>query len=99
MGGLWLDLLTTAFIATYIVWGFTFAIHSLLILHKSKTAILWARKWYTPKGFMIETYVFSPIIYIAYFLFEVMPGMIGISDEVLKLDFDQLVQTAFYDTI
>lgn len=99
MDGVWLDMLTTAAIATYIVWGMTFSIHALLILHKSTSAIKWARHWYTPKNFMIEIYIFSPLLYIAYFFLELLPGMLGISSEILRLDFDDLMQTAFYDPL
>lgn len=89
-------LLLYAIIPIYIIWGFTFAFHALLIMHHSKSAIRWARKWYSEETFITELYLFFPIIYVAYFLFELLPGLLGMSDEILKININDLTRIVYH---
>ncbi len=58
---------------TYITWGFAFGIELLLVHNNTQTAMDWFKKYYTYKSFKREYYVFYPILWILYFLLDVMP--------------------------
>jgi hypothetical protein len=60
-------------ILTYITWGFAFSIELLLVHNDTSTAIEWFEKYYTFKTFKREYYAFYPILWIMYFLLDIMP--------------------------
>ncbi len=97
MGEYYLDLLIRAIILTYLVWGFAFSIHALLIMCRTKSAIKWARRWYSPKVFRLESFIFYPMIFIAYILFEMLPFFIGINKEPFRFNIDNLSNIVFYE--
>lgn len=99
MGEYYLDLLIKAVILTYLVWGFAFSIHALLIMCRTKSAILWARRWYSPKIFYLESIIFYPMIFLTYLLFEMLPLLFGFNRDPFRFDIDNLVNRAFYDEI
>ncbi len=58
---------------TYITWGFAFGIELLLVHNNTQTAIEWFKKYYTYESFKREYYIFYPMLWILYFLLDVMP--------------------------
>ncbi len=60
-------------VLTYVTWGFAFGIELLLVHNNTQTAIDWFKKYYTFKSFKREYYVFYPILWVLYFLLDVMP--------------------------
>ncbi len=71
-------------ILTYICWGFVFAVQALLLLHGRPEAVEWLRGRYTLKSFRREMTAFMPMIYLFYILLEIIPGLIGLEDAVIK---------------
>jgi hypothetical protein len=58
---------------SYVVWGLVFAIELLLVHNNNQTAIDWFKERYTSKSFEIEYKIFYPMLWIFYFLLEVVP--------------------------
>ena len=61
---------------TYIVWGFAFAIQLLLVHNGQKEALNWFKKRYTVKTFQNEYKAFYPMLWLLYFLLEIVPHYI-----------------------
>ena len=61
---------------SYAVWGLVFAIEILLVHNDNQTAIEWFRERYTVKSFQIEYKIFYPMLWIFYFLLEIVPHYI-----------------------
>ncbi len=58
---------------SYAVWGLVFAIELLLVHNNNKTAIEWFKSRYTFRAFEIEYRAFYPMLWIFYFLLEIVP--------------------------
>jgi hypothetical protein len=58
---------------SYAVWGLVFAIELLLVHNNNQTAIEWFKQRYSKKAFKIEYKVFYPMLWIFYFLLEIIP--------------------------
>lgn len=67
---------TIVIVLTYLVWGFVFAIQTLLADNDVHSAIEWFQKRYDYKGFMVEYRFFYPMIALFYFFFEWLPAII-----------------------
>jgi len=81
-------------ILTYICWGFVFAIQGLLLLHGRPEAVEWLKKRYSFKVFMIELVVFFPMLLLFHFLLEIIPGLIGLEDAVIRFTISDLIERA-----
>jgi hypothetical protein len=57
----------------YFIWGLGFAIEILLVHNGSSGAVEWFKRRYTKKSFEMEYLVFYPVLWIFYFLFDVVP--------------------------
>ena len=95
MGDYYIELLFKALAYTYIVWGFTFSIHLLLVMARVESAIKWAKKWYSPKGLYYEIVIFFPMIYICYILLEIIPSLLGIEKNPMRFNLDNIVSIVF----
>lgn len=95
MVDLYIEIIKIGIVGLYIVWGFAFSIHSLLILHNNKSAIEWARRFHTPKMFRIEAYIFFPMIYLCWILFEFLPALLKISSDVIEFNLERIITTPF----
>jgi len=84
-------------VLTYIVWGFIFGVHSLLVVGGSVSAKKWAKYWYGKKGYLYECYVFFPMIYFVYILFEFLPAILGLDREFKPFDFTKISDTSFFE--
>jgi len=58
---------------TYLTWGFAFGIELLLVHNETQSALNWFKKYYTYRSFKREYYIFYPVLWILYFLLDVMP--------------------------
>lgn len=81
-------------ILTYICWGFVFAIQGLLLLHGRPEAVMWLKKRYSFKVFMRELVVFFPMLFLFHFLLEIIPGLIGLDDAVIRFSVSDLIERA-----
>lgn len=84
---------------TYIVWGFIFGIHSMLVLSGSKTAKKWAKFWYSKKGYVYECYIFFPMIYFVFVLVEFLPYIVGLNSDFKGFDFEKIKDISFMDEV
>lgn len=91
------DMGTTMAIATYLVWGFAFSLHALLVLNGNDHAVRWARRWYSKKMFLWEARVFYPLLLLTYLLLEVLPAFIGLTKEYNRFGVDRMIMIAFGD--
>lgn len=98
MQELYWDLGMTMAIATYLVWGFAFSLHALLVLNGNDQAVRWARKWYSRQMFLWEARVFYPLLVLNYLLFEVLPAYVGLTKEYNRFSVDQMITIAFGDS-
>ena len=81
-------------ILTYICWGFVFAIQALLLMHGRPEAVEWLKSRYSFRSFRREMVIFMPMIYLFYILLEIIPGLIGLEDVVIKFSPKDLSQRA-----
>lgn len=95
MSEFWSDTITILAVATYLTWGFTFAIHALLVLNGNHTAIQWARRWYSEKVFRREIQLFYPMLWFTYLLFELLPAYLGITEEYNRFSSTRMIENAF----
>lgn len=93
------DMIIAFIIYTYLVWGFAFSIHAMLIMCGVESAIRWAKRWYSPKAFIIETYIFYPMILIGYLFLELIPKALGITQEFVRFDIPGMINRAFHDEL
>jgi len=63
-------------ILTYATWGLVFAMQLLLIHHRVPSAIDWFRDRYTYRTFHAEYRLFYPMIWLFYFLLEILPYLL-----------------------
>ncbi|WP_456433520.1 hypothetical protein [Nitratifractor sp.] len=63
-------------VATYLVWGFVFAIQLLLVHSQMEGARRWFRERYTFRTFDYEYKAFYPMLWIFYFFFEYLPHLV-----------------------
>jgi len=63
-------------VLTYIVWGFVVSFEVNLAMSGSKLACHWIKKHHTYKQLYYEVKVFYPMIYIGYFLLELLPSLL-----------------------
>lgn len=90
----WKYVLIIGGILTYICWGFVFAIQGLLLLHGRPEAVAWLKRFYRFKTFMIELYIFFPMLWLFHFLLEVIPRLIGLEDAVIRFSISDLIERA-----
>jgi len=91
----WALFIQYAFILTYIVVGFIVALEAILCMSGSHYAIKWVRRLYNLKSFMISVYIFYPMLWIVYFLLEVIPYYLGSSKELTKFDIPMMLYRIF----
>ena len=91
----WIELFKLIFILTYLVIGFIIAFESILCMSGSKFAIEWVRKRYKLKGFMMSTYVFFPLLLLAYLFLEVIPYFFGMTKSLVKFDIPAMLYRVF----
>lgn len=60
---------------TYVIWGSIFAMETLLVYHRVKSAREWFQKRYTFKSFRLEYRVFYPMLIVAYIFLELIPSI------------------------
>ncbi len=70
---------------TYITWGLVFAMQLLLVHNHVQTAIDWFRERYTYRTFQAEYRLFYPMLWLFYFLLEVLPHFI-FRDPIIAFD-------------
>ncbi len=99
MSEFWFYFFKYAFILTYISWGIVVAIEALLLMSGSKFAKEWVRKRYTLKFFMFEVYIFFPMILLGYIFLEVIPYLLGKSEDIAKFDIAKAVYNAFNEEL
>jgi hypothetical protein len=58
---------------SYAVWGLVFAIELLLVHNNNQRAIEWFKSRYNFKAFEIEYKIFYPMLWLFYFLLEIVP--------------------------
>ncbi len=63
-------------VLTYLSWGFVFAIQVLLVYHHAATAVDWFRARYTYRAFYAEYRLFYPMLWLFYFLLDVVPHVL-----------------------
>ena len=85
------------FILTYLVIGFVIAFESILCMSGSKIAIEWVSKRYKLKGFMLSTYIFFPMLLLAYLFLEVIPYYSGMTKTIVKFDISAMLYHVFKD--
>jgi len=85
------------FILTYLVIGFVIAFESILCMSGSTMAIEWVRKRYKLKGFMFSTYIFFPMLLLAYLFLEVIPYYAGMTKSIVKFDISAMLYRVFKD--
>lgn len=85
------------FVLTYIVWGFIFGVHSLLVASGSSGAKKWAKYWYHKKGYVYECYIFFPMIYLVFLLMEFLPALVGLNSDYKGFDFEAIKDTSFFE--
>ena len=93
----WIELIKLIFILTYLVIGFIIAFESILCMGGSQIAIEWVRKRYKLRGFMFSTYIFFPMIILAYLFLEVIPYYAGITKTIVKFDISDMLYRVFKD--
>ena len=93
----WIELIKLIFILTYLVIGFIVAFESILCMGGSQIAIDWVRKRYKLKGFMFSTYIFFPMLVLAYLFLEVIPYYIGMTKTLVKFDISDMLYLVFKD--
>ncbi|MCH9814312.1 MAG: hypothetical protein K0U47_10285 [Epsilonproteobacteria bacterium] len=91
----WIELIKTLAIATYLVIGFVIAFESVLCMSGSQVAKEWVRKRYKLKGFMMSTYIFFPMLLLAYLFLEVIPYYSGMTKKLVKFDIPKMLYHVF----
>jgi len=91
----WIEILKLIFIMTYLVIGFVISFESILCMGGSKIAIEWVRKRYKLKGFMLSTYIFFPMLLLAYLFLEVIPYYVGLTKSLVKFDIPTMLYRVF----
>lgn len=91
----WIELFKIVFLLTYIVIGSVIAFESILCMSGSQFAIEWVRKRYKLKGFMLSTYIFFPMLLLAYLFLEVIPYYSGMTKTVVKFDISAMLYRVF----
>jgi len=97
--GFWGYFFTYGFILTYLCWGFVVAFEAVLVMAGSEFAKEWVRKRYTLKFFMLEIYIFFPMVFIGYIFLEFIPYMLGKNEKIAKFDISNAVYEVFKDEI
>ncbi len=90
----WEYVLFIGSILTYLSWGFVFAVQALLLMHGRPEAVEWLKKRYTYRSFMREMWIFLPMILLFYLLLEIVPGMVGLEDSVIRFSPKELAERA-----
>ena len=72
-------------ILTYLSWGFVFSIQLLLVHHRVPTAISWFQERYSYRAFSIEYWVFYPMLWLFFLLFERLPHLFH-HDRIVTFD-------------
>ncbi len=96
---IYIEVLKLIFILTYLVIGFVVAFESILCMSGSKVAIEWVRGRYKIRGFMISTYIFFPMLLLAYLFLEVIPYYSGMTKTLVKFDIASMIHKVFKDEI
>ena len=91
----WIEIFKLIFILTYLVIGFIVAFESVLCMSGSKFAIEWVRKRYKLKGFMLSTYIFFPMLLLAYLFLEFIPYFLGMTKKLVKFDIPSMLYRVF----
>ena len=91
----WIEFFKLAFLLTYIVIGTVIAFESILCMSGSKFAIEWVRKRYKLKGFMMSTYIFFPMLLLAYLFLEFIPYFFGMTKKLVKFDISMMLYRVF----
>jgi heme/copper-type cytochrome/quinol oxidase subunit 3 len=63
----------------------------------SQFAIEWVRKRYKLKGFMFSTYIFFPMLLLAYLFLELIPYYSGMTKTLVKFDIPTMLYQVFKD--
>jgi heme/copper-type cytochrome/quinol oxidase subunit 3 len=61
----------------------------------SKFAIEWVRKRYKLRGFMMSTYIFFPMLLLAYLFLELIPYFFGMTKTLVKFDIPSMLYRVF----
>lgn len=91
----WIEFFKLAAILTYIVIGFVISFESVLCMSGSKIAIEWVRKRYKLRGFLMSTYIFFPMLLLAYLFLEVIPYYFGMTKKIVKFDIPTMIYNIF----
>ncbi len=83
-------------ILTYLVWGFIVSFEVNLAMSGSNIALAWLKKHHTYKQLYYEVKVFYPMIYLGYFLLEILPSLLW-SAPRSPLDMAWLFKTLYQD--
>lgn len=82
-------------VATYVVWGFVFALESLLAMGGNEGAKRWLRKWHGPRFFAALLFLFLPMIWIGYFFLEILPEILGFRETRTPFDLQKIIQVVY----
>lgn len=82
-------------VATYLVWGFVFALESLLAMGGNEGAKRWLRKWHGPRFFAALLFLFLPMIWIGYFFLEILPEILGFRETRTSFDLQKIIQEVY----
>lgn len=91
----WIEFFKLAAILTYLVIGFVISFESVLCMSGSNAAKEWVRKRYKLKGFMLSTYIFFPMLLLAYLFLEVIPYYSGMTKKLVKFDIPGMLYHVF----
>ncbi len=72
-------------VIVYILWGAVFATQLLLFSQNVKSAMNWFKTRYNKKSFKYEYFWFYPLLWLFYFLLEVIPSIIY-RDKIIKMN-------------
>jgi hypothetical protein len=82
-------------ILTYLVLGFIVSFESILVLYEVPAAVRWIREWHSPAGYRRMLMLFFPMLQLAYLFLELIPHLLGLSDERRPFDPDRIWWAAF----
>lgn len=82
-------------ILTYLAWGFIIGFESILALNYSRFAINWIKNHHSPKTFQYMLIIFLPMLYLCYFLFDIIPFLLKIDNELIKFDLERIYNNIY----
>lgn len=83
-------------ILTYLVWGFIVSFEVNLAMSGSPMALGWLKKHHTYKQLYYEVKAFYPLIYVGYFMLEILPSLLWKSSRS-PFDMQRLFETLYKD--